>query len=117
MAVRKKSRSRRAASNGESESPARLAPPEEKKGAARNSATSDGNSANDKSTSDKSVANDGTLSVNTSELKLPQELIEDENGGSLFQQVDPAVLVILCLSLIFIAAIAYVIWSGWEPSK
>jgi hypothetical protein len=101
MAVRKKKR--RAANNGETEFEARLTPPEEKKGAAN------------KGEVNKSAAGDGTLSVNTGDLKLPQELIEEETDGSLFQRIDPAVLVILCLSLVFIASIAYVIWSGWEP--
>lgn len=111
MAVRKKKR--RAANNGETEFEARLTPPEEKKSAANKGEVD--KSAASKNGDDKSAAGDGTLSVNTGDLKLPQELIEDETDGSLFQRIDPAVMVILCLSLVFIASIAYVIWSGWEP--
>jgi hypothetical protein len=100
MAVKKKSR-RAASNNGETQSEARLTPPEEKEGARK----------------PQNAAGNGTLPVNTGELKLPQELAEDETEGPLFQHVDPAVLVILCCALIFIAVIAYVVWSGWEPPK
>jgi hypothetical protein len=112
MAVRKKKR--RAANNGETEFEARLTPPEEK--GAANKGEVDKSAAN-KNGDDKSAAGDGTLSVNTGDLKLPQEFVEEGTDGSLFHHIDPAVLVILCISLIFIASIAYVIWSGWEPSS
>jgi hypothetical protein len=99
MAVKKR---RRGASSGETKSEAQLAPPEEKEGAP---------------VSRPNPANDGKLPVNTGELKLPQELVEEETEGPGFQRVDPVVLVILCFSLIFILIIAYVIWSGWEPPR
>jgi hypothetical protein len=100
MAVKKTRRVRRGGNNsGESESEAQLAPPEERAGAG----------------SSKAAANDGTLNINTSELKLPQDLIEEKKEMTGFLSIDPIVLAILCFSLIFILAIGYVIWSGWEP--
>ncbi len=103
MAVKRARRRRRNKnSSGESASAARLAPPEER---------GDGKSGQ------LAAKNDGTLSVNTGQLKLPADFKEDEEdaGGLLF--IDPAVLVILCFSLIFILVIAYIIWNGWEPPR
>lgn len=85
---------------GESAAEARLTPPEETKGARNNQG-----------------AASGVLAVNTGELKLPKELTEEEEEVKRFMPVDPAVLVILCFSLLFILTIAYVIWSGWEPPR
>jgi hypothetical protein len=91
----------------ESESEARLTPPEEKNGARRPPPQANQNSNTD----------NGKLAVNTGELKLPQELADEEEDErkTIFTRIDPAVLTILCLSLLFIAFIACVILYGWEP--
>jgi hypothetical protein len=104
MAVKKTRRVRRGVGNNsaESEAAAQLAPPEERKS---------GGSSN------QAAANDGTLTLNTSELKLPQDLIEEKEDDKGFPRIDPVVLAILCFSLVFIAFIAYLIWSGWEPPQ
>ena len=108
MAVRKKSRRARQDkednnnSSGESEFAARLTPPEEKEGAAAIA---------------QSSRNDDTITVNTGDLKLPRDLTEEEEEVHGFFAIDPFVLVILCFSLLFILAIAYIIWSGWEPPR
>ncbi|MDX6695461.1 MAG: hypothetical protein QOF02_3064 [Blastocatellia bacterium] len=104
MAVKKSGRKARGGKKqaGETESESRLTPPEEGNGAQGRQP------ANNK--------DDGTLAVNTGELTLPQELIEEDDEKRIwFMRVDPAVLTILCLSLLFIAFIAYLILSGWEP--
>lgn len=88
--------------NGESKAEARLAPLEETSGASRSHQISSGN---------------GPLAVNTGELKLPQELADEEAAAEGSFRVDPVVIGILCFSLIFIAVIAYVVWSGWEPPR
>lgn len=99
MAVKK---SRGASDNGETQSETRLAPPEEKERAVVRQSSPD----------------NGTLPVNTGSLKIPQELVgEEDSTGTFLRRVDPAVIVILCCALIFIATIAYVIWSGWEPPR
>jgi len=97
---------RRDSQAGESELESRPAPPEEENGA-RRPPQSNQNANND----------NGTLAVNTGELKLPQELAEEEEDErkTIFTRIDPAVLTILCLSLLFIAFIACVILYGWEP--
>ena len=99
MAVKK---SQRGANNGETHSEARLTPPEEKGSAPppRQSST-----------------DDGTLKVNTGNLKLPEQLVEEEAEAAGPQKFDPAVMLILCFSLVFIAVIAFVIWNGWEPPQ
>jgi hypothetical protein len=102
MAVKKSWRRTRGRKDNskESASEARLAPPEEKgKGAVEHPASN----------------NDGTLVLNTGQLKLPQDFKEEDATG--FPRIDPALLVILCISLIFIAVIAYTIWNGWEPPR
>ena len=105
MAIKKRSRRAGRAkgknNSGESESEARLAPPEEKGGEGGKPAPH----------------NDGTLTVNTGDLKVPQTLTEEEEEVQSFLPVDPFVLAILCLSLLFILAIAYIIWNGWEPPR
>lgn len=105
MAVRKKRRHahRHSKTNdsGESEFEARLAPLEEKKGA----------------NSQRNSAQNGVLSTNTGELKLPRELSEEEEAAQSFLPIDPYVFAVLCFTIIFILSIAYVIWSGWEPPK
>jgi hypothetical protein len=88
--------------SGEAEREARRAPPEEREGAASNNQNS---------------GDDGRLKVDTGQLKIPQDLTEEEEEVKRFLPADPAVLIIICLSLIFIAAIAYVIWNGWEPPQ
>lgn len=108
MALRKKSRRARRGegenNSGESKSEARLAPPEEKGDAARTTQSPD---------------NDGTLTVNTGDLKLPQNLTEEEEEEEVqrFLPIDPFVFAILCFSVLFILAIAYIVWSGWEPPR
>jgi hypothetical protein len=100
MAVKK---SQRGANNGETDSEAQLAPPAGKKESAPLT---------------QSRMDDGTLDVNTGDLKLPQELAEEEEAETTgLLSVDPAVIVILCFSLVFIAVIAFVIWNGWEPPR
>lgn len=103
MAIRKRSRRARQGGNnsGESEFEARLAPLEERRGAG----------------STQGSNNDGTLAVNTGDLKLPQDLTEEEEEVHSFFPVDPFVFATLCFALLFILAIAYVIWSGWEPPR
>jgi hypothetical protein len=103
MAVKKTRRVRRGGGNnsGESEAAAQLAPPEERKSGGSNN---------------QAAGNDGTLAINTSELKLPQDLIEEKEEVKGFPRIDPVVLAILCFSLVFILGIAYIIWNGWEPS-
>jgi hypothetical protein len=106
-ALKKSAHKRRGDSKASaSEFEARLTPPEEKNGA-RRPPQANQNSNND----------NGTLAVNTGELKLPQELAEEEEDErkNIFKRIDPAVLTILCLSLLFIAFIACVILYGWEP--
>jgi hypothetical protein len=44
-------------------------------------------------------------------------LTEEETKKSGLLSVDPAVMFILCCSLVFIAVIAFVIWNGWEPPR
>ncbi|HEY0385813.1 MAG TPA: hypothetical protein VGC64_07360 [Pyrinomonadaceae bacterium] len=105
MAVKRGGRARRSggSSKKESEFEARLAPPEEKSGAVGNRAAG------------KRAAGDtGRLPVDTGKLKLPQDLIEEGQETASVWRIDPVVFAILCLSLLFIAAIAYVIWQGWE---
>ncbi len=100
MAVKK---SQRGANNGETHSEARLAPLEE-----RGSAPPPPQNSTD----------DGTLKVDTGNLKLPQELTEEEETEAAgLQKFDPAVKLILCFSIVFIAVIAFVIWNGWEPPR
>lgn len=102
MAVKKSRRARhRKNSSGESASEARLAPPEER---------------GDGAGSHQFSNDDGALVLNTGRLKLPQQ-IEEEEGKAGFLTIDPAVLTLLCLSLIFIVAIAFIIWNGWEPPQ
>lgn len=99
MVVRRDVRPRRRRSgkdSGESEFEARLAPPEERS---------------------KSDDNDGRISVNTGSLKLPQELVEDDATPGEAAKIDPVVLAIFFLALIFIVVVAFVIWNGWEPPQ
>lgn len=86
--------------SGETERAARRSPQPEGR---------DGTSLNQSST------DNGLLQIDTGQLKLPQNLTEEEEEVKRFMPIDPAVLVILCFSLAFIAVIAYIIWSGWEP--
>lgn len=103
MAIRKRlrrARQRKGENNsGESEHEARLAPLEERQAA---NVTQSSN-------------NDGTLAVNTGDLKLPNELSEEEEEAHSFFAIDPFVFGALCFALLFILAIAYIVWSGWEP--
>ena len=105
MAIRKRSRRARRGkgenNSGESEHEARLAPLEER------SSTGTAQNSN----------NDGVLAVNTGNLKLPQDLTEEEEEVQRFFPIDPFVFAILCFSILFILAIAYIIWSGWEPPR
>ena len=78
---------------------ANLAPLEEQNGKQKNQGTD----------------NNGAIVVDTGELKLPKGIIEEDNGGAEFFGMDPVVLLIFCLSLIFIAFIAYLI--SIEPPK
>lgn len=101
MAVKKSARKSRGDDNsGKSKPKPRRTPPKEK-AQARDS---------------QNPPDDGKLAVDTGELTLPKDLSEEEDKTtSGFLRFDPVVLFILCFSFLFIVAIAYVIWSGWEP--
>lgn len=77
---------------------AQLAPPEEQNGRQKNQAPNQ----------------DGAIVVDTGQLNLPKGVIEDEDGARLFG-MDPVVLFIFCLALVFIAFIAYLI--SIEPAR
>lgn len=101
MAVKRSRRARRNKNDsGESAAEARLAPLEERSGGAIQHQVSH---------------NDGTLVLDTGQLKLPPEVEEEKTAKAL--AIDPAVLVILCFALVFIAVIAYIVWQGWEPPQ
>jgi hypothetical protein len=78
---------------------AHLAPPEEQNGKQKNQASNQ----------------DGAIVVDTGELKLPKGIVEEEKGGARFFGMDPVVLLIFCLALMFIAFITYLI--SIEPPK
>lgn len=105
MAIRKRSRRARQGrgenNSGESEHEARLAPLEER----------------GKADIAQTPHNDGKLAVDTGSLKMPQDFTEEEEEAQSFFSIDPFVLGILCFSLLFILAIAYIVWSGWEPPR
>ena len=90
-------------SDGALEKADRLAPPEErgKKDAGRAAAAA--------------TENDGVLTVNTGELKLPADFTEKEEGRVRLFGLEPIALIILVFSLAFIALITYLIAS--EPPK
>lgn len=98
---------------GEEKRDARPAPPAEKDGTGRNQSPNQSRNEG----SNQSSADNGVLQVDTGQLKLPQDLTEEEEEVKRFLPIDPAVLVLLCLSLIFIGTIAYVIWNCWEPPQ
>ena len=106
----------------------RLAPPEEQavannggggqlaigdqdvaaQGAARGNGDEEGRAARD----------DGAIVLNTGALNLPRSVLTEEGGAGIRGlRFDPAVLVIICLALLFIAGLALVIWAGWEPPR
>lgn len=103
MAVKKEPRHLhspvRARSAEAAEHAANLAPPEEQNGKQKNQVPD----------------SNGAIVVDTGELKLPKGIIEEEEGGARFFGMNPVVLLIFCLSLIFIAFIAYLI--SIEPPK
>ncbi len=68
----------------------RLAPPEEKAVRAANQSSKNGG-----------------MIVDTSGLKVPNDFAEQQKAGSRFFGLEPVVIVILCLSLAFIAFIAW----------
>jgi hypothetical protein len=78
---------------------AQLAPPEEQNGRRKNQAPNQ----------------DGAIVVDTGELNLPKGVIEDEKDGARLFGMDPVVLFIFCLALVFIAFIAYLI--SIEPAR
>jgi hypothetical protein len=90
----------RAASAEAAEHAARLTPPEEQNGA--------------QSPQGSSKADDGAILVDTSKLKLPKGVMEEANAPSWFG-FDPVVLIILGLSILFIAFIAYLISTQPAP--
>jgi len=103
MAVKKGARKReprrvhspvRAGSAEAAEHAARLTPPEELNGA---QGAPPGTKA------------DGAIVVDTSELKLPKGITEEEKDAPSWLGFDPVVLLILGLSLAFIVFIAYLI--------
>ena len=89
----------RARSAEAAEHAANLAPPEEQNAKRKN----------------QGADNNGAIVVDTGELKLPKGIIEEEKGGTRFFGIDPVVILIFCLSLMFIALIAYLI--SIEPAK
>lgn len=60
--------------------------------------------------------NGGSIIVDSARLQLPKGFVEEEEKETLFG-FDRVVLVILCLALAFISAIAYLIWNGWKPPE
>ena len=109
MAVKKGSRKResrrlhspvRAGSREAAEHAARLTPPEEQNRAQSPQGSNGG---------------DGAILVDTSKLKLPKGMIEEEQNAPSWFGFDPVVLIILGLSLIFIAFIAYLISTQPAP--
>jgi len=91
----------RASSAEAAEHAARLTPPEEQNGS--------------QSPQGSSRADDGAILVDTSKLKLPKGVMEEgENAPSWFG-FDPVVLIILGLSILFIAFIAYLISTQPAP--
>jgi hypothetical protein len=79
---------------------ARLTPPEEQNGAQSH---------------EGSKANDGAILVDTSKLKLPKGVIEGEQNAPNWFGFDPVVMIILALSILFIAFIAYLISTQPAP--
>lgn len=90
----------RAGSAEAAEHAARLTPPEEQNGA---------------QTPKDSDANDGAILLDTSKLKLPKGAIGEEQNAPNWFGFDPAVLIILGLSILFIAFIAYLISTNPAP--
>lgn len=80
---------------------AHLAPPEEQTGQATK----------------RGANNGGAIMVDTGALKLPKGFIEEDKNVDRIFNPHPVVLVITGLALAFIAVIALVIFSGWEPPK
>jgi hypothetical protein len=91
----------RAGSKEAAEHAARLTPPEEQNG----SQSRQGSKGDD----------NGAIVVDTSKLKLPKGMIEEEDGEPNWFGFDPAVLIILGLSVLFIAFIAYLISTQPAP--
>jgi hypothetical protein len=109
MAVKKGSRRKesrrlhspvRAGSKEAAEHAARLTPPEEQNGS-QSRAVSKGD--------------DGAILVDTSKLKLPKGMIKEEDNEPNWFGFDPVVLIILGLSVLFIAFIAYLISTQPAP--
>jgi hypothetical protein len=65
-------------------------------------------------TGDERQRPNGALFLDTSELKLPEDFIEDDKRG-IFFGLEPIVIFILLLVLAFIAFIAYLIST--EPAR
>ena len=93
MAVKKKDRARKRRRETTAELSARLAPLEEVERTQTNG--------------DKQ--NEGDIIVNRDSFKLPEGLIEDEAAQNNGFWLDPVVIVILLLALLFIGFIAYLI--------
>ncbi|HVG32318.1 MAG TPA: hypothetical protein VM911_04530 [Pyrinomonadaceae bacterium] len=109
MAVKKGSRKKeprrlhspvRAGSKEAAEHAARLTPPEEQNGAQSRQG---------------SKGDDGAIVVDTSKLKLPKGVTEEEQNAPNWFGFDPVVLIILGLSVLFIAFIAYLISTQPAP--
>ncbi len=90
----------RAGSAEAAEHAARLTPPEEQNGS---------------QSPQGSKADDGAILVDTSKLKLPKGVTEEEQNAPSWFGFDPVVLIILGLSLLFIAFIAYLISTQPAP--
>jgi hypothetical protein len=100
MAVRRESRREhnpvRASSDGALEKADLLAPPEERTSRS----------------ADKGAKSNGVLTVDTGELKLPNDFTEKEDGRARLFGLEPIALIILVFSLAFIAFITYLIATG-----
>lgn len=58
----------------------------------------------------------GAIIVDTGKLKLPEGIDEKKSGRGWLDEVDPVVILIFALSLLFIAFIAFLIWTG-QPAE
>jgi hypothetical protein len=95
-----------AGSREAAERASRLTPPEEQ---------NNGGGAPQEGSKQEGAAAGGAIVVDTSDLKLPKGITEEEEGAPSWFGFDPVVLIILGLSLFFIALIAYLI--SIEPAR
>ena len=58
----------------------------------------------------------GAIVIDTGKLTLPNGFDEKEKKGAWLREVDPVVILIFALSLLFIVFIAYLIYTG-QPAQ